>query len=48
MVPELITLCVICGKRIHLESAKLDATGDPVHEDCYAKKIKGELILPQK
>jgi hypothetical protein len=46
VVPELITLCVICGKRIYLGLTKLDATGQPVHEDCYAKEIKEKSITP--
>lgn len=45
---EQIILCVICGKRILLESAKTDAYGEPVHEECYAKKIKTKSTPPQK
>ena len=32
-------VCLICGKPVPVESAKTDADGQAVHEDCYALKL---------
>jgi hypothetical protein len=32
--------CSICGQALSLETAKADEYGRPIHEDCYASKIK--------
>jgi hypothetical protein len=38
--------CVICNEPIKLETAKSDEDGNPVHDDCYLKKISG--LIPPK
>ena len=35
--------CAICSRPVSLEAAKTDDHGKPVHEDCYADKMKREL-----
>jgi hypothetical protein len=31
--------CVICNQPVHLESAKTDEQGEPVHGECYATSL---------
>ena len=33
-------ICWICGMIVYLEECKVDASGLPVHEDCYVAKLK--------
>jgi hypothetical protein len=40
----LVVVCSICHKPIELETNKFDATGQPVHEECYFLKITGKKI----
>jgi hypothetical protein len=35
----LAPLCSICRQPIDLETAKTDADGQPVHEECYVRTI---------
>jgi len=37
-----IFVCVICGKPVRLEECKVNDLGEPVHELCYAQKLKEE------
>ena len=37
--PLLNPLCSICFQPVDLETAKTDSAGQPVHEDCYVRKI---------
>jgi hypothetical protein len=39
-VPKTPKICWICGRVVYLEEAKTDASGLPVHESCYATKLK--------
>jgi hypothetical protein len=41
------SVCVICGEHVNLEQCKVDEDGDPVHGECYVKKVQsgGELFL---
>lgn len=39
MVPTLILLCAICGKRIVPEKVKTDESGEPVHEECCEQDL---------
>jgi hypothetical protein len=34
--------CVICSKPVHLVECKVNDLGEPVHEDCYAQRLKEE------
>jgi len=34
--------CRICGKPVPLNSAKADADGNEIHEECYAVKVQFE------
>ena len=40
-------LCAICFQPVDLKKSKNDEDGRPVHEDCYAMKIKS-LDKPKK
>jgi hypothetical protein len=31
--------CSICNELVELETAKVDETGKPVHEECYVQKV---------
>jgi hypothetical protein len=31
--------CSICNESVELETAKVDERGQPVHEECYARKL---------
>jgi len=31
--------CVVCGKPVELESSKTDEGGQPVHEECYIRRL---------
>lgn len=43
MVERLTTfVCAICGKPVRLEECKVNDLGEPVHQLCYAEKIKEE------
>ena len=33
-------LCRICGRPVPVETAKTDSEGKPIHEECYALKVK--------
>jgi hypothetical protein len=33
-------VCWICGRIVYLEECAVDASGLPVHEDCYVLKLK--------
>jgi len=35
--------CVICGKSVPLVECKVSDLGEPVHELCYAEKLKEEI-----
>ena len=35
--------CVICNRLVPLETARIDEHGLPVHEECYAFRIRQEL-----
>jgi hypothetical protein len=32
--------CSICNEFVELESTKVDDAGKPVHEECYATKVR--------
>ncbi len=32
-------ICAVCGLPVNLETAKTDAQGKPVHEDCYTRQV---------
>jgi hypothetical protein len=32
--------CVICGRPVRLEECKTNDIGEPVHEACYAERLK--------
>jgi hypothetical protein len=34
--------CVICNKLVSLETTRIDEDGQPVHEECYAFRIRQE------
>jgi hypothetical protein len=34
-----IPICSVCHNPIHLEAAKADEDGKPVHEDCYVQRL---------
>jgi hypothetical protein len=34
--------CVICKKLVSLETTRIDEHGQPVHEECYAFRIRQE------
>ncbi len=31
--------CSICNEAVELETAKIDESGKPVHEECYVRKV---------
>ena len=35
-------VCRICGKPVSVNTAKADAYGEPIHEECYAAKVQFE------
>jgi len=35
--------CVICGKSVPLVECEVNDLGEPVHELCYAEKLKKEI-----
>jgi hypothetical protein len=44
MAERLTTLvCVICHKPVRLEECKVNDLGKPVHELCYARKLKEKI-----
>jgi hypothetical protein len=43
--PKFLT-CSICNEAVELETAKIDAAGKPVHEECYVQKIGGRTVRP--
>jgi hypothetical protein len=43
--PELL-ICR-CNKAIELETAKIDESGNPVHEECYVQKISAHTSAIQ-
>jgi MEDS: MEthanogen/methylotroph, DcmR Sensory domain len=40
--------CIICNRPIHLESAKTDDQGKPVHGECYATSVTLKRIGTQE
>ena len=38
--------CTICNKPVDLEVAKTDEYGKPVHEECYAARMRLKQITP--
>jgi hypothetical protein len=40
--------CVICNKPVSLETTRIDEHGLPVHEECYAFRIRQELPPSKK
>lgn len=43
-------LCKLCQKPVSLEKARINETGEPVHEQCYVQAIRAkrpEARLPQ-
>jgi hypothetical protein len=34
--------CVICGNPVRLEECKTNDLGEPVHEVCFAERLKEE------
>jgi hypothetical protein len=34
--------CVICGKTVSLELARIDENGKAVHEECYMERVKAK------
>jgi hypothetical protein len=39
MTSSTITLCSACHKPVSLESAKTDADGKAIHDDCYLLSV---------
>jgi hypothetical protein len=41
------SVCAICEEHVNLEQCKVDENGDPVHGECYVKKVQsgGEFFL---
>jgi hypothetical protein len=33
-IPFFVLICSICGKRVNVESGKIDEDGHAVHEEC--------------
>jgi len=40
--PKESAICRICGKPVPVNTAKEDACGEPIHEECYAVKVQFE------
>jgi hypothetical protein len=36
-------VCFICQKPVRLEECKVNDLGEPVHELCYAQRLKEEI-----
>ena len=44
MVESLTTIpCAICGKAVAIAECKTNEIGEPVHEACYAERLKQEI-----
>jgi len=39
-------LCFLCDDPVDLRTAKTDADGNAIHEDCYALSMKGAMLTP--
>jgi hypothetical protein len=37
--------CSICNEPVELKTAKVDASGQPVHEECFAHKVASKKSL---
>ena len=35
--------CAICGKLVPIAECKTNEIGEPVHESCYAERLKEEI-----
>jgi hypothetical protein len=38
----LLVVCTICNKPLKLEDSKIDAAGQPMHEECYVRIVTGK------